>query len=380
MSWYLYHNMTLELKEKLYTSSQVANILGVSLRTLYRYMESGKIKSLRTASGRHRFTKQQILQFLNAGPSQGGTQEESDKKGVGTQSATKTEEKADEHFDFGPIESNVSSLESGTQPRADNLENEQSAESDNDPFIQEGNAGQDVSEKITERTFESKVTLNNDTVIKEQETVTEVFTVNSEQVDENRHSNEENFEVDEDFIGSFMADKQSEGLSETEDDTKEVASINTAFSDDYKAEDFSKIVEPARKNYTKIKYFQSSVTSDTIELAKKINDLAKFKAIDYAFSCYAGLSLYFLLDKEFYTIHFYINEEEQADWVEGLDLKECQETEANIAIMLNNDIVFPAYKVVYDYRVIDDAVLVRDLKDLNQVELVDQFKDYLKEK
>lgn len=58
--------MAIEIADKLYTSTQVADILGVSLRTLYRYMEDGKIQSMRTASGRHRFTKQQILDFLNA--------------------------------------------------------------------------------------------------------------------------------------------------------------------------------------------------------------------------------------------------------------------------------------------------------------------------
>src|SRR3990167_6472725 len=59
--------MAIELADKLYTSTQVADILGVSLRTLYRYMEDNRIKSMRTASGRHRFTKDQILDFLNAG-------------------------------------------------------------------------------------------------------------------------------------------------------------------------------------------------------------------------------------------------------------------------------------------------------------------------
>ena len=59
--------MPIELQDKLYTSAQVADILGVSLRTLYRYMEDGRIQSMRTASGRHRFTKEQIVDFLNAG-------------------------------------------------------------------------------------------------------------------------------------------------------------------------------------------------------------------------------------------------------------------------------------------------------------------------
>ncbi len=60
--------MNIELQDKLYTSTEVAEILGVSLRTLYRYMEDGKIASMKTASGRHRFTREQILDFLNADP------------------------------------------------------------------------------------------------------------------------------------------------------------------------------------------------------------------------------------------------------------------------------------------------------------------------
>ncbi|PJA40261.1 hypothetical protein CO178_02475, partial [candidate division WWE3 bacterium CG_4_9_14_3_um_filter_34_6] len=68
--------MSIELKDKLYTSTQVADILGVSLRTLYRYMEDNKIQSMRTASGRHRFTKDHILDFLNAGETQPKVQKE----------------------------------------------------------------------------------------------------------------------------------------------------------------------------------------------------------------------------------------------------------------------------------------------------------------
>ena len=59
--------MAIELQDKLYTSAQVADVLGVSLRTLYRYMEDGRIESMKTASGRHRFTKEQILTFLDGG-------------------------------------------------------------------------------------------------------------------------------------------------------------------------------------------------------------------------------------------------------------------------------------------------------------------------
>jgi len=55
----------IKLEDKLYTSTEVAQILGVSLRSVYRYIEESKLKAeVKTATGRHRFTKQDILEFL----------------------------------------------------------------------------------------------------------------------------------------------------------------------------------------------------------------------------------------------------------------------------------------------------------------------------
>lgn len=57
--------MSIDLKDRLYTSSEVAEILGVSLRSVYRYLEEGKLDAdIKTATGRHRFSKKNILDFL----------------------------------------------------------------------------------------------------------------------------------------------------------------------------------------------------------------------------------------------------------------------------------------------------------------------------
>ena len=57
--------MTVELEDRLYTSTEVADVLGVSLRSIYRYLEESKLQAdVKTATGRHRFSKQNILQFL----------------------------------------------------------------------------------------------------------------------------------------------------------------------------------------------------------------------------------------------------------------------------------------------------------------------------
>lgn len=59
--------MELPLADKLFSSTEVCEILGVSLRTLYRYIESGDIGSVQTPTGRHRFTKKHMEDFLGKG-------------------------------------------------------------------------------------------------------------------------------------------------------------------------------------------------------------------------------------------------------------------------------------------------------------------------
>ena len=55
----------MQLEDRFYTSTEVAEILGVSLRSVYRYLEDDKLKAeVKTATGRHRFTKQNIIDFL----------------------------------------------------------------------------------------------------------------------------------------------------------------------------------------------------------------------------------------------------------------------------------------------------------------------------
>ena len=53
------------LEEKLYTSEETASILGISLRTLYRYLKKGEIEAeTKTQSGTFRFTRKQIYKYL----------------------------------------------------------------------------------------------------------------------------------------------------------------------------------------------------------------------------------------------------------------------------------------------------------------------------
>ena len=49
------------LEEKLYTTEETAEVLGISPRTLYRYLKKGDIEAeTKTKSGTFRFTRIQI--------------------------------------------------------------------------------------------------------------------------------------------------------------------------------------------------------------------------------------------------------------------------------------------------------------------------------
>ncbi len=74
----------IKLEDKLYTSTEVATILGVSLRSVYRYIEDSKLNpEVKTATGRHRFTKQNIVEFLYPeGEKESSRNVEEDNEGV----------------------------------------------------------------------------------------------------------------------------------------------------------------------------------------------------------------------------------------------------------------------------------------------------------
>lgn len=53
------------LEDKLYTAPEIADILGVSLRTIYRYVKSGKLAfETRTRTSHYLFSKDALHSFL----------------------------------------------------------------------------------------------------------------------------------------------------------------------------------------------------------------------------------------------------------------------------------------------------------------------------
>lgn len=58
--------MTIRLKQRYYSIGEVSRILGVSVRTIYRWEKQGKISAIRTAGGHRRFFVEEIERFTKA--------------------------------------------------------------------------------------------------------------------------------------------------------------------------------------------------------------------------------------------------------------------------------------------------------------------------
>ncbi|PIR42921.1 hypothetical protein CO058_00155 [candidate division WWE3 bacterium CG_4_9_14_0_2_um_filter_35_11] len=315
--------MSIELKDKLYTSTQVADILGVSLRTLYRYMEDGKIQSMRTASGRHRFTKDQILDFLNAGG-------------------------------FGGANPTVGNLDSVSANQNKNVE------IDNDVFTSPSVSTTryiSTSNKVSEvPEVPGMDWLKEDKPFQSQDlrgpTFNEIDTrpVAPEAAQVTTNSNS--------FSSQIMSTEVSQ--SSTVIDNPVIEAKN----------------ESLDLNDVNVRYYKSDY-SDLIELARKVKDTAMSRDLEYAFTLFAGLSLHFSI-KPFTKLHFYANPEDMQIWKSELRLTPVQNREdSNIGVLVNTDIVFVPSKEIGSFKVVDDKVLMRDLANRNEEDLVKQFRQHL---
>lgn len=358
--------MSIELKDKLYTSTQVAEILGVSLRTLYRYMEDSRIASMRTASGRHRFTKDQILDFLN-----GGEVDLSEDTETYTNTTTKEEQKPSldsvtspsvdsfsKHKDSGSLFSSTATVNNNDNysRQSDDL----FAKEDLKPLsIEEDDIKDDDDEFVDEYVddFDDDIDLEDDPIVAENPARKGPFS--SSQVEEKKVYNDyfkrEETQVSSanDFSRKPVEEKVSEPVSKPA--VEEMVDMGTDLN---------------------FRYYKSDNT-DLIRLAKKIAEVASSKDLEYAFSGYAGLSLHFLI-KPFTLLHFYANPEDMQIWKEELNLTPVSKKEdANIGVIVNTDIVFVPTKEMGNFKVVEDKVLLRDLSDHREDDLVRQFRLHL---
>jgi excisionase family DNA binding protein len=213
--------MTLDLKDRLYTSSEVAEILGVSLRSVYRYLEEGKLDAdIKTATGRHRFSKKNILDFLQPGGITKDQAEDQFSNSTNTDiddefdvldlpaiNKTKKNDESYDDFSFDLDEDFFKSLDFDAKPSQTNTFEEKNT--DSTPKISNGDYIDDDLEKLLKE-FEEKEGLNSDLEDFSFDSPKEEGKVNS-----NLNSSSNSFENDDlDFdLDSFFKELEEESDS-----------------------------------------------------------------------------------------------------------------------------------------------------------------------
>ncbi len=407
--------MPIELQDKLYTSAQVADILGVSLRTLYRYMEDGRIKSMRTASGRHRFTKEHIVEFLDAGKYDPEIRRDLNPEHIRDAfDNLPSDNFSDDRRAPAQPQRGPEAYETQRMDRAEPIapaypsnQNYQANNSDSD-FSFYNNRQRDDYPADNVRTYAPpapRAMPEADMPLRPQAPQIPPVPSSSWQpvrpLKDTAFDDEEDvFEFDQSAAPAQTPERRPERPLERpmpQDDRYstqprqmtppvspyiERPRVNQpAVSYPDRQREFS-TVEPEERVQSpvlpdlNIRYYKSEFT-DLIELAKKIKETTISRDLEYAFTLYAGLSLHFLINP-FTILHYYVNPEDIQVWKNDLRLVPGKDqSDSNIGILINTDVVFMPTREIGGFRVVEDKLLLRDLMKTKDEELIRRFRQRL---
>jgi hypothetical protein len=310
----------IKLEDKLYTSTEVADILGVSLRSVYRYIEENKlVPEVKTATGRHRFTKQNIVDFLYPSGSKKDTEER----------AIAAEDKEI------------------TPPQRVSEKPATSKFTENAPIVEK----EEVEEEKPLKKQAKEIEPEEEPEVKE------------EAVDEPKQ------EAPVDWLAKFReAAKKFDADSITKGDSAQTSSIS-GISEVEKEE----IVSKPKTS----KFYYRSKLGGLKDIAQNIDKSSKNSGVDYAFTLNAGLSLHSPI-KPFSLLHAYIRSKDRDFFERILMLTPAEEENSQLCFVVSDDerlyntsmqihglTVVSKEKLLFDIRETDsDGSLLKDARTI----------------
>jgi hypothetical protein len=294
----------INLQDKLYTSTEVADILGVSLRSVYRYIEENKlVPEVKTATGRHRFTKQNIVDFLYPNGTEQRVLEDE-------------ESSASEKTSKAPIK---------TVKRA--------------AIVEE-------APKQVEEVLETPI----------QKDAAEEEPVTKEEV------KQEAKEEPVDWLAKFReAAKKFEEESAPKEERvvrEEKAEVPTM------KEKFTRLTAEEEKPTTSMLYYRSRL-GGLKDIAQNIEKGSKNSGLDYAFTMNAGLSLHSPI-KPFSLLHVYVRSKDRDFFERVLMLTPSDEENAQLCLIPSDDNkVYNTSMVVHGLTVVAKDKLLNDIREMD---------------
>lgn len=306
----------IQLEDKLYTSTEVADILGVSLRSVYRYLEEGKLDAeIKTATGRHRFSKKNILDFLYPDDSQQAAQ---------PAPAERLPRVKQEVAEKAPAPKKIV---------------------------------KEVAVPVIEEVIEEPVVEEIAEPAKEEEPIDWLAKFR-----EAARKYKEESEKPQDNQDKIVEESMS--MADTLHTSRE-----SAFAQD--------ITEPKKPETPKKHYYRSNL-GGLKDIAQNIDRGARNSFLDYAFTLNAGLSLYKPI-KPFSMLHAYVKPGDLAFFEKLLGLTPTDEANAQLCLVLSEDAsVYKTKEELHGLFVVSKERLIADVQTLGDSVLVAEASGILK--
>lgn len=306
----------MQLEEKLYTSTEVAKVLGVSLRSVYRYLEQGKLDAeIKTATGRLRFTKQDILNFL--------------------------------YPDVEESSQGKKSLDRSSK------ESKSANSSDTDNAPKEGKEDENAQE--VPQKDEKSAKSSTESVGKSESPVEEKGPQPPESTAKSADTSEDE-EEEIDWLAKFKKAAEEFSVDEEESAKEEDVDAVSALASE-PAEDVPEAV------------YYKSMLGGLKEIAQNIDKIGRKANVDYAFTLYAGLSLEKPLKKPFSLLHVYIGPDSRELFEKMLQLQETDEKNAQVCLITTEEpSVFANKQEKHGLFVVSDEQIKEDFEEFGLTE------------
>jgi excisionase family DNA binding protein len=326
------NKFSLELEDRLYTSTEVAKILGVSLRSVYRYLEDNKLKAeMKTATGRHRFTKQNIIDFLNP-----------------QDSSTPQETPAAAEVPAVPV---AAAVVEEVAKEAEEPAKEEAPEGETPVAEEEGAEEVDWLSKFRAAAEKYKAEVKDGEADEVAAAVVEEVAKEAEEPAKKEAPAEE------------PAKKETPAVKE--EPVEEVASAPTetvsGLTDAPEVEE-----EPVEES--PFRYYTSKV-GGLKDVAQNLDKSAKKASLDYAFTMNAGLSLHKPISP-FSVIHSYVRSEDLPFFEKILDLSETDDKDAQLCLIVSDEAtIYKDIVEMHGLTVVSNKQLKADLTAAGEADL-----------
>lgn len=361
----------MQLEDRFYKSTEVADLLGVSLRTLYRYMENGKIQSVHLPSGRHRFTKQQLEEFLYSNSFTGFEDSSNYSPRPSANNNASQGANAYQQREVKPLQYQNQNNTNAYTPQSSStpVDNKVVMPSDEELDRQLDDLLKSLEENDSTTAIPSSKDINFDSSVTKQTDNSFLApvlpTTNTAPIQPNKY--EEDDELDA-LLKSLQNDDDLEDFKTEPQATSNTSQQkNFGISEPISSSNDSDLfngfrIKPgdATFNENEINYFYCP-HSDLRTIAKIIKKVGDDHGLKYAFTLNAGASLFFPLDP-FSLIHFYVHNNDLDIWKRELQLTVSNQSEANIGILLTKGNAFSELSEVSGLKVVGKQKLIENLK------------------